>query len=91
MPLRLDVENSFQRQQWNHATGPLEFGRGPQRELTRFRISGDPSVSRDQLRIEERPAGRLRLENLSQHTAIVVPGRCQIPALRPRNSTCRCC
>jgi adenylate cyclase len=82
MPLRLDVENSVQRQQLDHDAGPLEIGRGPQRALKRFQILGDPSVSRDQLRIEEQPGGRVRLENLSQHIAVVVPDRCHIPELQ---------
>ncbi len=82
MPLRLDVANAVQRQQFDHAAGPLEFGRGPQRELKRCLIDGDPTVSRDQLRIEERPGGRLRVENLSQRIAVAISGRGRIPELQ---------
>ena len=78
MPLHLKVENSTQREQFDHESGPLEFGRGPQRESKRCQILDDLTVSRDQLRIEERPGGRLRVENLSRRTPVVVPGRCQI-------------
>ena len=82
MPLRLDVQNSVQREQLDHAAGPLEFGRGPQRETKRCRIIGDLTVSRDQLQIEERPGGRVRVENLSRHIAVVAPGRCRIAELQ---------
>ena len=78
MPLRLNVANAVQRQQFDHDAGPLEFGRGPQRELKRCLIKGDPSVSRDQLLIEELPGGRVRAENLSQRNPVVVSGRGQI-------------
>jgi adenylate cyclase len=82
MPLHVSVENSVQREQFDHDAGPLEFGRGPQRESKRCQILDDLTVSRDQLRIEERPGGRLRVENLSQRTAVVVPGRGQIGELQ---------
>ncbi len=82
MPLRLDVANAVQRQQFDHDAGPLEFGRGPQRELKRFLIDGDPTVSRDQLRIEERPGGHVHVENLSQRIAVVISGRGRIPELQ---------
>jgi len=82
MPLRLDIANSVQRRQFDHDAGPLEFGRGPQRELKRCLIDGDPTVSRDQLRIEERPGGRVFVENLSQRIAVVVSGRGRIAELQ---------
>ena len=82
MALRLDVENSVQQEQLEHAAGPLEFGRGPQREVKRCQIFGDLTVSRDQLQIEERPGGRVRVENLSRHTAVVAPGRGRIAELQ---------
>ncbi len=82
MPLRLELANSIQRQQFDHDTGPLEFGRGPQREMKRCLIDGDPTVSRDQLRIEERPGGRVCVENLSQRIGVVVSGRGRISELQ---------
>src|SRR4051794_8124255 len=51
--------------QFEHGGGPIEFGRGPQRDVPR-RVLQDPSVSGDQLRIEELPFGRLRVVNLSK-------------------------
>jgi adenylate cyclase len=82
VPLRLEIANSVQREQFDHDAGPLEFGRGPQRELKRCLIDGDLSVSRDQLRIEERPGGRLRVENLSQRIPVFVSGRGRIAELQ---------
>lgn len=53
------------RFQFEHQSGPLEFGRGPERGVPR-RVLEDPYISRDQLRIEELPEERIRLQNLSQ-------------------------
>lgn len=61
--LKIEISNERQRRQFTHGDGPLEFGRGPKKELERFIIE-DRFVSRDQLRIEERPGGRLLLHNL---------------------------
>ena len=62
--LIIHVSNDKQNQRLEHAEGPIELGRGPQREVKRFMVE-DISVSRDQLRMEELPSGRLRVENLS--------------------------
>jgi adenylate cyclase len=78
MSLYLELANAVQREQLNHDEGPLELGRGPQREVKRLLIDGDPTVSRDQLRIEELPGGRVRVENLSQRIAVFVPGNAPI-------------
>jgi adenylate cyclase len=67
--LRIRVANTKQTQEVEHATGPLEFGRGPQRGIKRI-IIDDDYVSRDQMRVEELPDGWLRVENLSLRTRI---------------------
>ncbi|MCI0459146.1 MAG: adenylate/guanylate cyclase domain-containing protein [Gemmataceae bacterium] len=54
-----------------HESGALEFGRGAQRQLPRVLLE-DPYASRDHLRVEELPDGRVRLENLSGSKAIVL-------------------
>jgi sigma-B regulation protein RsbU (phosphoserine phosphatase) len=58
---------------YKHEGGPIELGRGPQRELPRVPLFlEDLHTSRDQLRVEELPGGRVRLQNLSkadQHRA----------------------
>src|SRR5262249_32923234 len=60
------------------ATGVLEIGRGPKREAPRFQVD-DPTVSRDQMRVQEVPDGRIRLENLSTSRPIVLNERRAIP------------
>jgi adenylate cyclase len=61
--LKVTISNERQRRQFTHGAGPIEFGRGPRRELERFVIE-DRFVSRDQLRVEELSSGRIRLEVL---------------------------
>jgi serine phosphatase RsbU (regulator of sigma subunit) len=52
---------------YKHEGGPIELGRGPQRELPRVPLFlEDLHTSRDQLRVEELPGGRVRLQNLSK-------------------------
>jgi len=75
MALHIEVANAAQRTEFDHPSGPLEFGRGPQREVSRCVIAGDQSVSRDQLRVEALADGRLRLENLSANTPVIVDGQ----------------
>ena len=63
--LRCYVNNDRERQQLEHHTGALEFGRGPKRgEVSRCVIQ-DPYVSKDHVRIAELDNNRLRVENLS--------------------------
>jgi adenylate cyclase len=76
--LRIRVINSKQNQQFEHMLGPMEFGRGPQRRVKRCVIEDD-YVSRDQVRLEELPSGRLRVENLSQRTRIECPNGVVVP------------
>lgn len=59
--LKFSISNERQRRQFTHASGPIEFGRGPRRDQERFVVE-DRFVSRDQLRVEETAAGRARLE-----------------------------
>jgi adenylate cyclase len=63
--LILTVTNPKQRQQYEHAGGPLEVGRGPQREAARVQVQ-DIYVSRNQLRLEERGESLVEVENISQ-------------------------
>jgi len=70
--MRVTIQNSRQQRQISHGEGPLEFGRVMQGDAARI-IVDDPFVSRDQLRVVE-SQGRLRVENLSQHTPVQVVG-----------------
>lgn len=51
--------------EFEHSGGPIEFGRGPEQEIPR-RVLPDPSVSANQLRVEELPRSRVTLRNLSK-------------------------
>ena len=84
--LRISLAYKHAKTQFTHAGGPLEFGRGPERGIPRH-ILHDPSVSGDQLRLEEGPSNRLRLWNLSKRFPVRVSGaepidpgmECEVP------------
>src|SRR5699024_5201148 len=69
--IRVRVKNEKQQQDLEHQGSALEFGRGPQRNFRRV-VVDDVFCSRDQLRIEELPGSRLRLENLSSKNAVTL-------------------
>jgi len=63
------VSNRAGRDRFLHREGLLEFGRGPQREVPR-RILQDPTISTNQLALEELENHRLRLCNLSARVKV---------------------
>lgn len=67
--LFIRILNERQHEQYAHAEGVLQIGRGPTRPGPR-RVVRDDFVSRDQLLIEEMPGGNVRLENVSQRRHI---------------------
>jgi adenylate cyclase len=67
------IANEQQRQQIQHARGPIEFGRRPVEGPSRVVIK-DPFTSRDQLRVEELPGGVVRLENLGSTPVMLADG-----------------
>lgn len=69
--LTISVTTPRQMRHFEHASGPLEIGRGPQIVHPRLSLD-DPYLSRDHLRIEEAAPGRLRLENISRTNAVVL-------------------
>jgi adenylate cyclase len=81
--LTIQVTNKNQRAQFEHADGPIEFGRGylsHASSIPRFRIE-DQCVSRDQFLVEALPGDRIRIENRSTRTpatladgGLVAPG-----------------
>jgi adenylate cyclase len=79
--LKITISNERQRRQYKHASGPLEFGRGPRREVERLVIE-DRFVSRDQMTVEEISGGRLRVHNTGG-TALLSDG-----AAIPTDETC---
>ncbi len=76
--LIIQVTNDKQNQRLEHAEGPIEFGRGPQRDVKRFMVE-DISVSRDQLRIAEFANGRIRVENLSLKIPVALADGSSVP------------
>jgi adenylate cyclase len=75
------VSSRTERERFLHREGPLEFGRGPQRDVPR-RVLQDPTVSTNQLHLELQQDHRLRLCNLSAKVTIrladgtlIEPGR----------------
>jgi adenylate cyclase len=70
--LHVRVVNDRQNRQFEHPAGALEFGRGPRREAPRVVIE-DGFVSRDHLQVQEEPASRLRVTNLSQRQPLELP------------------
>lgn len=70
--ITIQINNKKQNLQFEHAGGPLEFGRGPKRKTERF-VVNDLFVSRDQLRIEEQPNGAIVAENLSAKQEVLLP------------------
>jgi adenylate cyclase len=68
--LRIRVSNKLEHQEIEHASGPLEFGRGPERNNIPRCILKDLYVSKDHIRLLELESGRVRVENLSQRNSI---------------------
>ncbi len=69
--IHVSIVGETQNSQFEHQAGPLEIGRGPQREAKRLIVT-DRFVSRDQLRLSEIGPTRIRVENLSQTRPILV-------------------
>ena len=68
--LRILVSNKLGRQSYEHPSGPIEFGRGPEREgITRVVVQ-DGYVSKDHVKAEELDGGLLKIENLSSRNSI---------------------
>jgi serine phosphatase RsbU (regulator of sigma subunit) len=71
--LQIYILNETQRKRIQHFDGPIEFGRGPRRDVPRFQIQ-DKFVSSDQLRVEEMAPGRLAIENCGAVNAVFADG-----------------
>ena len=75
------VSSRTERERFVHRDGPLEFGRGPQRDVPR-RVLQDPTVSTNQLYLEPQADKRGSARNLSAKVTIrladgtlIEPGR----------------
>jgi len=71
--LYVEVTNDRQRQQIQHGSGPLNFGRLAL-EDTASVVIDDAHVSRDQMRIEELEGGRVQLDNRGRSTVFFQDG-----------------
>lgn len=69
--LRISVHTGSQLQERLHDGGPLEIGRGPQRDAARL-IVNQPHVSRDHVRLTESVDGLLQIENISRKNPILL-------------------
>lgn len=67
------VTNERQRQHFQHASGPLDFGRLPSSENACVVID-DTHVSRQQLRVEETAERKVRVENTGRSTVFFRDG-----------------
>jgi signal transduction histidine kinase len=72
--LTLTIANKLETQQLAHKGGPLEIGRGPARTGTARVVVKDAFVSRDHLRLEERPGRKVKVSNLSAKAPVTVDG-----------------
>ena len=68
--LRFRVWNKLERQEIEHLSGPIEFGRGGARHNVPRCVIQDLYVSKDHIRVLELEDGRVRIENLSQRNSI---------------------
>ena len=69
--LLLSVSNKTVSEQFEHADGPIEIGRGPQRDtMPRYTVRDDLYVSKDHVKVEELAAGQIRFENLSKRNPV---------------------
>jgi adenylate cyclase len=77
--LRFTVSNKREQQQFDHQGGPIEFGRGAQRnDVPRCTVQ-DLYVSKDHVKVDELENGRVRVENLSQRNSIRLSDNSIIP------------
>ncbi len=84
------VSSRTERERFVHGGGPLELGRGPERDVPR-RVLQDPTVSTNQLYLEPQAANRVLLRNLSAKVTIrladgtlIEPGRELVASLPAR-------
>jgi signal transduction histidine kinase len=70
--LAVTVANKAENQRLTHKAGPLEIGRGPARDGIARIVLRDAFVSRDHVRIEGLPGGKVRVANLSTKAPVTV-------------------
>jgi adenylate cyclase len=83
--LRFTISNKREQQLFDHAEGPIEFGRGAQRNNVPRCIVQDLYVSKDHVRVDELEGGKVRVENLSQRNSIRLADNSVIPTGQSRD------
>src|SRR5207244_1566619 len=68
--LRFQLSNRRERHEFEHVSGPIEFGRGGQRNGVPRCVIQDLYVSKDHVHVLELEGGRVRIENLSARNSI---------------------
>src|SRR5262249_19165458 len=71
--LLITVTYGEQKHCFEHGQGPIEFGRASHQGGVKRGVINDPSISRNKVRVKERPDGRVRIENLSSTNAVPLP------------------
>src|SRR2546423_658774 len=71
--LRFHITNQRERKQLDHTAGPIEMGRGGERQGAPRIVVQDLYVSKDQVRLEKLPNSLVRIENLSSKQPILFP------------------
>jgi signal transduction histidine kinase len=73
--LRVSIKNEEGTRDFEHESGPLEIGRGPERNGVRRLVVLDLFVSKDHVRLEELNGGVVNIENLSSKARILAEGK----------------
>ena len=68
--LRFRVNNKLQQQEFDHPAGPIEIGRGGARDDVPRCVVQDLYVSKDHISVQETPAAKIQVRNLSARNSI---------------------
>src|ERR1700687_5258884 len=77
--LRFHISNQQQRDTFDHAAGPVEFGRRPKTDDISRCVVQDLSVARDHARVEALPNGLVRVHNLTEKRQVLVSDNTTVP------------
>jgi adenylate cyclase len=70
--LSITITNAAQREQFEHARGPVELGRGEAQGGVRRLLILDVYTSRNHLRLEERVEGVVHVQNISESKPVLL-------------------
>ncbi len=81
--IHFHLYNSNEERTFQHSEGPLELGRGPQRNVPRQTVN-DPYMSFNQMVVTELENRPIRIENISEHVPVEIEGSEPIALLSTR-------